>query len=49
MLRSGTGRYSSETAITVEDDGRGFDPNEPADDGCHSGLANMRRRASPRR
>ncbi len=31
--------------ITVEDDGRGFDPNEPADDGRHSGLANMRRRA----
>ncbi|MCE9630441.1 MAG: sensor histidine kinase [Planctomycetia bacterium] len=31
--------------ITVEDDGRGFDPNEPADDGRHSGLDNMRRRA----
>ena len=31
--------------ITVEDDGRGFDPNDPTDDGRHSGLANMRRRA----
>jgi signal transduction histidine kinase len=31
--------------ITVEDDGCGFDPNETADDGRHSGLANMRRRA----
>jgi len=31
--------------ITVEDDGRGFDPALTADDGRHSGLANMRRRA----
>lgn len=31
--------------ITVEDDGRGFEANETADDGRHTGLANMRRRA----
>jgi signal transduction histidine kinase len=31
--------------IRVEDDGQGFDPTQPADDGHHSGLANMRRRA----
>jgi len=31
--------------ISVEDDGQGFDPTQPADDGRHSGLANIRRRA----
>jgi signal transduction histidine kinase len=31
--------------ISVEDDGQGFDPTQPTDDGRHSGLANMRRRA----
>jgi len=32
-------------AISVEDDGCGFDATQPADDGRHSGLANIRRRA----
>jgi signal transduction histidine kinase len=36
---------NSTVTISVEDDGQGFDPTQPTDDGHHSGLANMRRRA----
>jgi signal transduction histidine kinase len=42
-LRVGIG--GDAVTISVEDDGTGFDLAQPADEGRHSGLANMRRRA----
>jgi signal transduction histidine kinase len=45
VVRLRVGMGGGSVTISVEDDGCGFDPTQPADDGRHSGLANMRRRA----
>jgi signal transduction histidine kinase len=44
-VRLDEGLAGSCVTLTIEDDGRGFDPHEPAADGHHFGLANIRRRA----
>jgi signal transduction histidine kinase len=36
---------SKQFMLTIADDGKGFDPQSPADSGQHNGLENMKRRA----